>query len=38
MPAISDSIRLRDDEVIDGFMVNETGLKIKLSRKRGRKK
>lgn len=37
MPAISESIKLRDDEVIDGFTVNENGLKVKLSRKRGRK-
>lgn len=37
LPAISESVKLRDDEVIDGFTVNENGLKIKLSRKRGRK-
>jgi hypothetical protein len=37
LPAISESIKLRDDEVIDGFIVNENGLKVKLSRKRGRK-
>lgn len=37
LPAINEIIRLRDDEVLDGFIVSENGLKIKLSRKKGRK-
>lgn len=37
LPAINEIVRLRDDEVLDGFIVNENGLKIKLSRKKGRK-
>lgn len=33
-PAIKEIIRLRDDEVIDGFSASDAGLKVKLSRKR----
>lgn len=38
LPAIGNIIRLRDDEVIDGFVVSAERINVKLSRKRGRKK
>lgn len=37
LPTIKTLIRLRDDEIIDGFIANVEGVKIKLSRKKGRK-
>lgn len=37
LPAIKRTILLRDDEVIDGFTVSDEGIRIKLSRKKGRK-
>ncbi len=37
LPAISEIIRLREDEIIDGFKIDEDRIAIKLSRKRGRK-
>lgn len=37
LPAINDSIKLRTDEQLDYFIANENGLKIKISRKKGRK-
>lgn len=37
LPAIKRTILIRDDEVIDGFTVSDEGIRIKLSRKKGRK-
>lgn len=37
LPTISHAIRLRDDEVIEGLVVNDTDIRVKLSRKKGRK-
>ncbi len=37
IPTISNMIRLRPDEQLDGFIVNDTDIRIKISRKRGRK-
>ncbi len=37
LPAISEMIRLRDNEIIDGFKIDEDRITVKLSRKRGRK-
>lgn len=37
LPTIKGLIRLRDDEIIDGFIASLEGIKIKVSRKKGRK-
>lgn len=37
LPTISQFVRLRPDEVIDGLVVSETDIKVKISRKKGRK-
>lgn len=37
LPQISDFVRLRPDETIDGFLVNETDIRVKISKKKGRK-
>ena len=37
LPAIKKTIVIRDDEVIDGFTVSDEGIRVKLSRKKGRK-
>lgn len=37
LPAIKQIIRFREDEIIDGFLISDEGIKIKLSRKKGRK-
>lgn len=37
MPAIENFVRLRPDEVIDGLAVNDTDIRVKISRKKGRK-
>lgn len=37
LPAIKKTVVLRDDETIDGFTVSDEGIRIKLSRKKGRK-
>lgn len=37
LPTISQFVRLRSDEVIDGLVVSESDIKVKISRKRGRK-
>lgn len=38
LPAIKKTIVIRDDEIIDGFTVSPEGIRVKLSRKKGRKK
>ncbi len=37
LPSIQAKVRLREDEIIDGFMATEEGLRVKISRKKGRK-
>ena len=37
IPTISEFVRLRPDEVIDGLVVSDTDIKVKISRKKGRK-
>lgn len=37
LPAIKEIVRLRDDEILDGFIVTDEHIKVKLSRKKGRK-
>lgn len=38
MPTINQFVRLRDDEVIDGLIVSDIDVKVKISRKKGRKR
>lgn len=37
MPKIKESVRLREDEVISGLIVDDVSIKVKISRKKGRK-
>lgn len=37
LPTISSAVRLRDDEIIDGLVINDVELRVKISRKKGRK-
>jgi len=37
LPTITQFVRLRPDEVIDGLIVSESDIKVKISRKKGRK-
>ena len=37
MPTINQHVRLRPDEIIDGLVINETDIRVKISRKKGRK-
>lgn len=34
---IGKSVRLRPDEIIDGLVITDTDIKVKISRKKGRK-
>lgn len=38
MPKINEFVRLRPDELIDGLIVSDTDIRVKISRKKGRKK
>jgi len=37
LPEISTLVRLREDEQIEGFLLNENGIRVKVSRKKGRR-
>lgn len=37
LPTISQFVRLRPDEQIDGLVINNVDIKVKISRKKGRK-
>lgn len=37
LPTITEFVRLRSDEVIDGLVVSEEDIQVKISRKKGRK-
>lgn len=37
LPSIGSLIRLRPDEIIDGLVVTDESIKVKISRKKGRK-
>lgn len=37
LPKINDFVRLRPDEVIDGLIITDTDIRVKISRKKGRK-
>lgn len=37
LPAINNFVRLRPDEIIDGLVINDTDIRVKISRKKGRK-
>lgn len=37
MPAINEMVRLRPYEQIDGLVINDTDINVKISQKRGRK-
>ncbi|MDB5200540.1 MAG: hypothetical protein JWO92_2503 [Chitinophagaceae bacterium] len=37
LPVINQMVRLRPDEIIDGLVINDTDIRVKISRKRGRK-
>ncbi len=37
LPAIQKFIRLREDETIDGLVINDTDIRVKISRRRMRK-
>lgn len=37
LPTIGEYVRLRPDEIIDGLIVSDTDIRVKISRKRGGK-
>lgn len=37
LPTIEKSVRLRPDEFIEGLVVNDTDIRVKIGRKKGRK-
>lgn len=37
MPTISEMVRLRTDELIEGIVINDTDIRVKIGRKKGRK-